>query len=130
VKYAIDVSLDGGKSWRPMIRDWSVTRRGDEPRDFWSQSFCWGKLELDQPAKGPVRIRFSNSGGRSYARCEAHLAYRVSGKEATRVTFASSDDRGNRQASHTFAAAGSWLVPTGKGVRTRWVEFEAVSNKD
>jgi hypothetical protein len=129
VKYAIDVSLDGGKSWRPMVRDWSVTRRGDEPKDFWSQSFCWGALELPRPAKGKVRVRFSNDGGKSYARAEAHLVYRVAGPDATRVTFAWSDDRGARKASHTFAPAGNWTVPTGKGVRTRWVEFEAVRRK-
>src|SRR5262249_5769582 len=33
VKYAIEVSLDGGRTWRAMVRDWSITRRGDEPRD-------------------------------------------------------------------------------------------------
>jgi hypothetical protein len=129
VRYAIDFSLDGGKTWRPMVRDWSVTRRGDEPGDFWSQSLCWGKAVLDRPATGPLRVRFSNSGGKGYARCEAHLAYRVGGKDATRVTFAWSDDRGDRQASHTFAHGGSWKVPTGKSVRTRWVEFEAVPGR-
>jgi hypothetical protein len=124
VKYRIDVSLDGGKTWRAVVRDWSVTRRGDEPKDFWSQSFCWGDLALDPPARGPVRVRFGNSGGKAYARCEAHLVYRPAGGDATRVTFAWRDDGGPRQASHTFAAAGSWTVPTGKGVRTRWVELE------
>ena len=127
VKYAIDVSLDAGKTWRTMVRDWSVTRRGDEPKDFWSQSLCWGKLELDRPVAGPVRIRFGNSGGRSYGRCEAHLAYRAAGKEATRVTFAWSDGAGTHKASHAFASAGAWTVPTGKGVRTRWVEFEPIA---
>jgi hypothetical protein len=126
VKYAIDVSLDGGKTWRPMVRDWSITRRGDEPRGFWSQSFCWGELKLDQPAKGPVRVRFLNDGGKAYARAEAHLIYRPAGPDGTRVTFAWSDEGGSRRASHTFAGAGTWTVPTGKGVRTRWVEFEAV----
>src|SRR5262249_32394360 len=43
VAYQIDYSTGSGGSWRPIVRDWSITRRGDEPGDFWSQSFCWGK---------------------------------------------------------------------------------------
>jgi hypothetical protein len=129
VRYAIDVSRDGGKTWQAMVRDWSVTRRGEEPRDFWSQSFCWGKLPLAAPARGPMRVRFSNDGGKAYGRCEAHLVYRPAGADSTRVTFGWSDDRGAQQASHTFTAAGTWTVPTGKSVRTRWVEFEAVARK-
>ncbi len=125
VKYAIDVSLDGGKTWRAMVRDWSITRRGDEPRDYWSQSLCWGSWELPRPATGPVRVRFSNSGGKALARCEMHLAYRAAGSDATRVTFAWIDQHGPRQASHTFGGD-AWTVPTGQHVQTRWVEMEAV----
>jgi hypothetical protein len=128
VKYRIEASADGGKSWQPVVEDWSVARRGDEPKDFWSQSFCYGSRELDKPTAGPVRVRFANTGGKAYARCEAHLAYRVGG-DATRVTFAWTDDRGDHRDIHTVPAdagsgkAGSWVVPTGKGVRTRWVEL-------
>src|SRR5262249_5279935 len=42
VKYPIELSTDGGKSWKPIVKDWTIPRRGDEPRDFWSQSLCWG----------------------------------------------------------------------------------------
>jgi hypothetical protein len=128
VKYRIEVSTDGGKSWQPMVKDWSITRRGDEPKDFWSQSLCWGALTLDRPTTKPVRVRFANDGGKAYARCEAHLVYEPKGSDATRVTFAWSDERSERQASHTFtggAKAATWTVPTGKSVQTRWVEFAA-----
>jgi hypothetical protein len=79
-----------------------------------------------------VRIRFSNTGGRNFARAESHLVYRVARSDATRVTFAWSDDRGDHQASHDFhpegeKAAGGWTVPTGRIVKTRWVEFEPVA---
>jgi hypothetical protein len=129
VTYRIEVSTDGGKTWQPMVKNWSVTRRGDEPHDFWSQSLCWGSLELPAPTTAPVRVRFGNDGGKSYARCEAHLVYRTASDDATKVTFAWSDDRGERQSSHTFpGGAGkevAWTVPTSRGVRTRWVEFKA-----
>jgi hypothetical protein len=127
VKYQIDVSEDGGKTWKPAVKDWTVARRGDEPKDFWSQSLCWGSLALD--GKGEVRVRFRNDGGKQYARCEAHLAYRTAGSDATKVTFAWTDEGGARQASHTFVAAEEtppWMVPTGKDAKTRWVEMEPI----
>jgi hypothetical protein len=138
VKYQIDISRDGGTTWEPMVRDWSVTRRGDEPKDFWSQSFCWGAMDLDIPAPGAVHVRFRNTGGKAYLRAEAHLAYRPGGArgaraDATRITFAWSDHRGEHKASHTFASGGEekkaavWKVPTGREVQTRWVEFSTVA---
>jgi hypothetical protein len=128
VKYRVDVSTDGGKSWQPMVKDWSITRRGDEPGDFWSQSLCWGALELSEPVTGPVRVRFSNTGGKAYARAEAHLVYRTGDQDRTRVTFAWTDDAGDHQATHmAVGREASWTVPTGKDVRTRWVDFETVS---
>ena len=129
IKYHIDLSTDGGKTWRPLVKDWTVTRRGEEPKDFWSQSLCWGSSELDGKAASSVWVRFRNDGGRAYLRCEAHLVYRTAGADATKVTFAWEDDRGPHQAAHVFAATAgqrpaAWHVPTGRNVDTRWVEFE------
>ena len=36
-----------------------------------------------------------NDSGKAYARCEAHLVYRATGADATRVTFAWADHRFN-----------------------------------
>jgi BNR/Asp-box repeat protein len=133
VKYQIELSTDGGKSWQPVVKDWTVPRLGEEPKDFWSQSFCWGSKVIEGKAVSRVRVRFRNSGGKAYARCEAHLVYQSAGKDATRVTFAWTDDRGERRDSRTIAAAGeeeaAWALPTGKGVQTRWVEFEPVPRR-
>ena len=51
-----------------------------------------------------VAAGIRNNGGKAYARCEAHLVYRTAGADATKVTFAWTDQRGERKASHTFAA--------------------------
>jgi hypothetical protein len=132
VKHQIEFSTDGGKTWGPVVKDWTVTRRGQEPGDFWSQSLCWGSAELPAGTKGPVRLRFRNDGGQSYARAEAHLVYRAAGGDGTRVTFDWSDDAGPHRSSHVFPArmegtgTQHWAVSTGSGVRTRWVEFEPV----
>jgi hypothetical protein len=134
VKYHIDLSADGGKTWRPLVKDWTVTRRGDEPQDFWSQSFCWGSAQFGSLDTSKVRLRFRNDGGRAYARCEAHLVYRTAGTDGTKVTFAWEDDGGPRRTSHVFASRSglakpaAWNVPTGRNVVTRWVEFEPVAS--
>lgn len=129
VKYQIELSTDGGKSWRPMVKDWTVNRQGSEPRDFWSQSFCWGSAKLESnETVSSVRVRFRNDGGKAIARAELHLAYRTPSTDATEVAFAWTDDSGARQARHTFAKPGdAWTVPTGKSVRTRWVEMKPVA---
>ena len=31
VKYQIEYSLDGGNTWSPVVKDWSIVRRGEEP---------------------------------------------------------------------------------------------------
>jgi hypothetical protein len=128
VKYQIELSADGGKSWRAIAKDWTVNRQGDEPADFWSQSFCWGNATLpNAPAVSSVRVRFRNTGGKQYARAEVHLAYRLPKTDATEVTFAWTDDTGEKTASHTFAGKPDekpWTVPTSKNVRTKWVEMK------
>lgn len=130
VKYKIEYSLDGGRTWTPMVEDWSVTRRGSEPKDFWSQGFCWGSVEIPAAEASAARVRFSNNGGKSYARCEAHLVYRTKHADSCRVSFDWTDAEGAHR--HSFVAGGerpvSWGVPTGRNVRTRWVEFEPVPN--
>jgi hypothetical protein len=131
VKYQIEYSTDGGKTWEPVVRDWTVVRQGEEPKDFWSQSFCWGTREFAKPVSGPVRVRFRNDAGKNYARCEAHLVYQTKGKDGTKVTFAWSDDKGDHRSDHTFPAAEAtpWKLATGKDVRTHWVEFEAAPRR-
>jgi hypothetical protein len=125
IKYQIEYSTDGGRNWKPVVEDWTIPRRGDEPSDFWSQSFCWGEAKLVGRPKS-VRVRFHNDGGKAYARAEACLAYQVKGHDATRVTFHWRDDGGEHVASHDFTAEGAWSIPTGNSVQTRWVEMTPV----
>ncbi len=135
VKYQIDASTDGGKTWKPVVKDWTIPRRGAEPKDFWSQSMCWGSLTLEGEPASKVRLRFSNNGGKNYARCEAHLVYRTGGADATKVAFAWTDRRGENRAAHTYKAGGrekggdTWTLATGKDVKTGWVEFEPVPSR-
>ncbi|MEW6302495.1 MAG: hypothetical protein AB1705_03435 [Verrucomicrobiota bacterium] len=131
IRYHIDYSTDGGRTWQGLVKDWTVPRRGDEPKDFWSQSFCYGARELAQPVPGPVRIRFHNTGGKKYLRAEAHITYRVAGSDATRVTYHWQDEAGARQESHEFTPGGAanWKLSTGRNVRTRWVEMTVAESR-
>jgi hypothetical protein len=125
VKYQIDFSTDAGKTWQPMVRDWTIPRRGDEPNDFWSQSFCYGSAEIRDQSTKSVQVRFRNDGGKKYMRAEAHLVYRTAGRDGTKVTFDWEDDSGAHRDSHLFSstATDAWNLKTGNAVRTRWVEF-------
>ncbi len=129
VKYQIESSTDGGKTWKPITKDWSINRQGDEPGDFWSQSFCWANAPVaSDSAVSTMRVRFRNDGGKAYARAEVHLAYRTPATDSTAVTFAWADDTGDHTASHTFTGKPDdkpWTVPTGKNTRTKWVEMKA-----
>ncbi len=123
VEYQIEFSTDGGRSWQPMVRGWTIPRRGEEPGDFWSQSFCYGSAELPGRVEKSVQVRFKNNGGKKYLRAETHLVYHVRGSDNTKVTFDWTDDTGAHQESHNFPDLVGWDVKTSRGVQTRWVEF-------
>jgi hypothetical protein len=131
-RYAIEYSIDGGKMWRPVVKDWSIERRPPEPGDYWSQSFTWGDAAVEGAAGGkPVRVRFSNDGGKPLRKAEAYLAYEVAGGEAE-VTFRWDDASGKRQtASHAYAASvpgtegDTWRLDAGQKPQTVWVETRA-----
>jgi hypothetical protein len=129
VAYQIDYSTDGGKTWRPVVKDWRIERRPPEPQDFWSQSFTWGDAALAD-VTGPVRIRFTNTGGKPYRTVEAHLAYRPQTASPTTVTYAWRDKTGaEKMATHTYPAGtkhdSSWKFDAGQGVESTWVEYAA-----
>jgi hypothetical protein len=136
IKYQIEHSRDDGRTYAPIVKDWTIPRRGDEPADFWSQSFCYGAAELKpQETKkpgSPIRVRFANNGGKAYLRAEMHVVYELPQTDATRVTFAWTDSSGQKEAAHTFPGAVAdaradqeWTLATGENVITRWVEYEA-----
>ena len=131
VKYQIEYSTDGGKAWKPLMKDWTVARRGDEPGDFWSMSLNYGSVDVADAPTAPVRLRFKNDGGKNYLRAEVHLLYKASGQDGTKVTFDWKDDAGDHKESHVFGAGkpAPWELKTGKNVVTRWVEYEPQGGK-
>jgi hypothetical protein len=121
-KFKIEASLDNGATWKPFVKDWTIARRGEEPKDFWSQSFCYGSTQLDTSATN-LLVRYSNTGRRNYLRAEAQAVYRTPKQDTTSVTFHWKDDSGEHTESREFSSAGDWQLKTGKSVQTRWVEF-------
>jgi len=125
IKYQIEYSSDEGRTWKALVKDWTIPRRGNEPGDFWSQSLCWGSVALKDEGVSKVRVRFKNNGGKAYQRCEAHLVYRSTGVDNTKVTFAWRDDRGEQRMSHLVSGMNAtWTLPPAGNVKNRWIEFE------
>ena len=126
--YEIEYSLDRGKTWQALVKDWTIPRRGTEPGDFWSQSFCYGSAEISSSSTSGAQIRFRNNAGKKYLRAEACILYRTSSSDATRVTFNWRDESGSNTAGHVFASGqgAAWQLGTGKNVQTRWVEFAVI----
>jgi hypothetical protein len=125
VKYQIEYSVDGGTTWAPVVKDWSIKHFGFQPKQHWSQSFVWGNVDL-KPGSNSVRIRFSNSGGIQFMRGEAHIVYSIPAQDPTKVTFGWRDEAGERSESHVFRPGDKsepWDLATGKSVLTRWVEL-------
>jgi hypothetical protein len=131
VAYQIDYSTDSGKTWEPLVKDWKISRRGEEPGDFWSQSFCYGSTDVTEKDVSSVRVRVHNAAGKPCLRAEVHLVYQTKGKDRTKVTFDWTDDANAHRESHVFDAGkpGEWEIKTGRNVQTRWVEFEPVAGK-
>ena len=128
--YNIDVSTDGGKTWKPAVKGWQPTRRKPEPKDWWSHSFCHGDAALDR-VSGPVRLRFFNTGGMPFTRVEGHLVYEVPTTSAVKVTFAWKEGKDLKTASHTYKGFkpdkpdGAWTFTAGEKPETVWVEYVA-----
>ena len=126
VRYHIEFSLDSGKRWLPLVKARTILRRGDEPGDFWSQSFSYGSADIRAEAGKPILVRFRNDGGKRYLRAEAHLVQATGQPDPLKVTYAWTDSSGPRTGTHVFRTRGDWRLTTGRQVRTRWVEFEPV----
>ncbi|HTL53294.1 MAG TPA: hypothetical protein VL860_12015 [Planctomycetota bacterium] len=128
VKYQIEYSADDGKTWAPVVKDFTVICRDPEPGDWWSQSLCWGNTAVKEQVD-TVQVRFSNSGGKQYRKVEAYLAYKVAKQGPCDVTFCWSENKAApKTATHTFAATPgqadkAWSVKTGSAVKTLWVEY-------
>lgn len=123
ITYQIEASLDGGKTWTPILKDANIDRKPNEPADFWSQSLWAAGLELPETSTASsVQVRFHNTGGKRYLRAEGHLIYPVSGT-TSRVTYAWKDSGGEHQQSQVLSHQQTWDVPTQTNVETRWVEI-------
>ena len=129
LKSQMEFSIDGGKTWQSLVKDWQIPRRGEEPKDFWSQSFCHGSVDLPAGKFDTVQVRFRNDGGKRYLRAEAHVVHETPSLDATKVTFHWTDASGPHTTAHIAGKADTWKLPAGKNAQTRWVEFEAIAAK-
>ena len=127
INYEVDYSTDRGETWKPVVENWNIPRRGIEPEDFWSQSLSWGSRELTPGTRTPVQVRFRNQAGKRYERAEMHLGYKTPARDETKVTFSWQDDSGERKHSAVIKDGSPVEFPTGSNTTTRWVQFDVVT---
>lgn len=125
VEYLMEYRPLGEATWQLLTPPSKIRRRGDEPSDFWSQSFSYGSCNVSVPAGQPIQVRFRNTGGRRYLRGEVHLLESVPTSDPVRVTYHWTDHSGEHTQSHTFTDKGQWSLKTGQQVQTHWVEFKS-----
>jgi hypothetical protein len=131
VKYQIEYSVDGGKMWKPVIKDWQVLSLGYQSGDTWSQSFCFGNKDVSAENAKEVKVRFTNDGGVAYRKTEVFLVYETPNNRGVQVTFSWKEGEEEKTASHVYPAAvttpdSSWTIPTGQKIVTNWVEMQLV----
>jgi hypothetical protein len=126
--YNIDCSIDDGRTWQPVLKDYQVKRIPPEPGDWWSQALMQGRAALAN-ARGPVLVRFANTGGRSFMRVEAQLLHVVPNTSLLRVTYAWKENGVVRHATRTYSAGtacdASWSFDAGAAPETFYVEYAA-----
>ena len=124
--YQIEYSTDAGATWKPLVKDWTFPQHGDNPPDFWSQSFCYGSVDVENAKADAVQVRFSNNGGKRYLRAAVELVYRTHANDAVKVTYDWTDSSGPHRDTRVFTSTNPppWQLKTAKNVKTRWVELE------
>ena len=129
-KYQIEYSIDEGRTWEAVVKDWRIVRAGDEPGDFWSQSFCYGSAIIPAKDVRTVQVRFRNDGGKKYLRAEAHLVY-WTGTDPTQVSFNWKDSAGEHNSSRVLKPGANppWQIQTAQNVETRWVEMAVAADE-
>lgn len=131
VAYNIDYSTDGGTSWQPIVKDWKIERRRPEPGDFWALSFTWGNTDIQGAAAGkPIRVRFTNNGGKTFRKVEAYLVYEEKDSTPLELTFAWKAGDESKTATHRYTSAAgagdaTWHLAVGEKVQTSWVEMKS-----
>jgi len=134
-QYQIEYSTDGGSTWHYIEQDWEILPLGypasfsETTLDWWSQSFCYGDIDISAASADEVHVRFSNNGGKAYRKCEVYLVYQTANDRDVDVTFNWTDGSGTHSDTYTYAAGqtspdSSWTVATGTSTVTNWVEFE------
>jgi hypothetical protein len=79
---------------------------------------------------GPVRVRFSNDGGRKFQRVEPYLVYRVQNTSPAKVAYARKEGAEVKQAERTYPGKAGpedagWTFTAGPSAETFCVEYAA-----
>jgi hypothetical protein len=122
--WSVEFSLDGGKSWRAGVEGLTLTPAESQ----WGGgkfAYVWAQEDLPSNLSNEVWIRFGNG---TIQAAEVYATYEDANDTALDIAFGWTEGEASRSHRHSIGkgvAADSWIIPTGEGVHTRWVEFVA-----
>ncbi len=122
--WSVEFSLDGGKTWKPGTKDLQVAGDGNLWEDG-QAAYTWAEMDFPKNRAKEVLIRFGQG---SILHCQVFATYASKNTSAMEVTYGWQEGDAAQEDTHTIKkgkASDAWTVPTGQGVKTRWVRFRA-----
>ncbi len=126
--WSVEFSLDGGKTWTAGAKDLRVPAEGKDGK-VWEDgqaAYAWAEMEFpDNRRARDVLIRFGKG---NILHAQVFATYETKNTSPLTVTYGWEENGQPRQDAHRVDAGkaqDAWTVPTGKGIKTKWVRFEA-----
>ncbi len=122
--WSVEFSVDGGRTWLAGVKDVTL-KPGDSEWGDGHHAYAWAEMDFPKNRSKTVLVRMGKG---NIQHCQVYATYQAKNRSPLLVTYGWDEAGQAREHSHTVKAgkpADSWTVPTGQGVRTKWVRFEA-----
>ncbi len=122
--WSVEFSVDGGKTWQAGVKDVTL-KEGDSEWGDGHHAYAWAEKEFPKNKSKSVLVRMGKG---NLQHCQVYATYEAKDRSPLRVTYGWDEGDQAKEHSHTIKAgkaSDAWTVPTGQGVKTKWVKFVA-----